>query len=117
MKLQRCKSMRAGPALLAFAMTVALTIDLPSSASDTSAEHARLAAVLRQLDVLERMTQRDIEVLAVNGRRYRFDYLRLHADIERIRAGIRDYLSPLRAQPRDVQELTGDYRLDEDASP
>jgi RAQPRD family integrative conjugative element protein len=98
-------------------MTIALTIDLPSSASDASAERARLTAVLRQLDVLERLTQHDAGVLSVDGRRYHFDYPRLHADIERIRAGIRDYLSPLRAQPRDVQELAGDYRLDEGATP
>ncbi|WP_346343163.1 RAQPRD family integrative conjugative element protein [Pseudomonas sp. WS 5079] len=44
--------------------------------------------------------------------RYRFDYPRLTQDIQRIRQGVQDYLSPSRAQPRDSTELVGEYRLD-----
>ncbi|MCQ9186712.1 hypothetical protein KMT30_48280, partial [Streptomyces sp. IBSBF 2953] len=44
--------------------------------------------------------------------RYRFDYHQLIQDIQRIRRGVRSYLSPSRAQPRDPAELVGDYRLD-----
>lgn len=115
--IQRCKSTRPRPFFLAVAMAAVLTIDLPSSAADTSTEDARLAALVRQLDMLERMTQQSAAVASVNGRRYHFDYLRLNADIARIRAGIKDYLSPLRAQPRDPEALKGDYRRDEDAAP
>ncbi|MEP7248074.1 MAG: RAQPRD family integrative conjugative element protein [Gammaproteobacteria bacterium] len=114
---QRCKAMRLRPCLLAVAMAVALTLDLPSSAADAPSEEARLAALVRQLDMLERLTQQSTEIASVADRRYHFDYSRLHADIERIRGGIQDYLSPLRAQPRDPQELKGDYRRDEDAAP
>ena len=42
--------------------------------------------------------------------RYHFDYGRLAADLERVRGGIHDYLTPSRAQPRDPAELLGDYR-------
>ena len=41
----------------------------------------------------------------------RFDYLRLREDLLRVRAGIEDYLTPRRAQPRDPLEFQGDYRL------
>ena len=35
---------------------------------------------------------------------------RLHKDIERVRQGVRDYLAPKRAQPRDPLELLGQFR-------
>lgn len=43
------------------------------------------------------------------GQRYFFDYPRLAADIERIRHGLENYLTPSRAQPRDPVELSGSY--------
>jgi RAQPRD family integrative conjugative element protein len=49
------------------------------------------------------------------GVRYHFDYARLRQDIERIRGGIRDYLAPKRAQPRDPTTLIGDYRRESEA--
>ncbi|MEG7168371.1 RAQPRD family integrative conjugative element protein, partial [Pseudomonas aeruginosa] len=39
-----------------------------------------------------------------------FDHARLREDLQRVRAGIQDYLTPPRAQPRDSVELAGDYR-------
>nr|WP_273649646.1 RAQPRD family integrative conjugative element protein [Pseudomonas aeruginosa] len=35
---------------------------------------------------------------------------RVRKDLQRVRAGIQDYLTPPRAQPRDPVELSGDYR-------
>lgn len=46
------------------------------------------------------------------GARYRFDYLRFAADLERVREGIQQYLSPSRAQPADLVELAGQYRTE-----
>jgi RAQPRD family integrative conjugative element protein len=84
-------------------------ISLSTATADTL-ESAELAAVLRQLDIAERIA-RSAETVTSNGdSRYHFDYARLHADIARIRAGIEDYLHPKRAQPRDPHELSGDYR-------
>ncbi|WP_405045738.1 RAQPRD family integrative conjugative element protein [Pseudomonas aeruginosa] len=34
----------------------------------------------------------------------------MRKDLQRVRAGIQDYLTPPRAQPRDPVELSGDYR-------
>lgn len=53
--------------------------------------------------------------------RYHFDYARLRADLNRVRAGLQDYLVPQRAQPRDPVPLAGDYvrrdRADDDEEP
>lgn len=49
--------------------------------------------------------------------RYHFDYTRLTADLQRMRAGINDYLTPQRAQPRAPAALQGDYRQDSEQEP
>jgi len=41
----------------------------------------------------------------------------LLAELARVRAGIQAYLTPLRAEPRDLSELAGDYRTEPVASP
>lgn len=80
------------------------------SADDATPEHARLAAALRQLDSIERLVAQQAAQPHDERARYHFDYGRLAADLERMRSGIRDYLTPSRAQPRDPAELLGDYR-------
>ncbi|WP_233447652.1 integrative conjugative element protein, RAQPRD family [Pseudomonas cedrina] len=78
-------------------------------------QEARLAALVRQLDVLERMTE-DAAALPRDGSaRYHFDYPRLRDDLQRIRQGIRAYLSPERAQPRDAMPMQADYRVETEA--
>lgn len=79
-------------------------------AVDTTPEHVHLAAALRQIDVIERLVAHEAERPQERRARYHFDYARLCEDIQRIRSGIRDYLTPPRAQPRDPAELLGDYR-------
>ncbi|MDT4815418.1 integrative conjugative element protein, RAQPRD family [compost metagenome] len=83
-----------------------------SDADDSTPEQARLAAALRQLDNIERLVEQQAAQPNHARTRYYFDYARLSADLERMRAGIRDYLSPSRAQPRDPTQLLGDYRQD-----
>ena len=76
-------------------------------------EQDQLSLVQQQLDIIERLaTQAEAASTAEPVERYRFDYLRLSQDIQRIRHGVQGYLSPTRAQPRDPGELVGDYRLD-----
>lgn len=81
-----------------------------TGADDATAEHARLAAALRQLDSIERLVAEQAAQPPDERARYHFDYGRLAADLERVRGGIRDYLTPSRAQPRDPAVLLGDYR-------
>ncbi|MCQ7290061.1 RAQPRD family integrative conjugative element protein, partial [Salmonella enterica] len=45
------------------------------------------------------------------GQRFYFDYSRLAADLQRIRQGLQDYMTPSRAQPRDPSDLSGNYTL------
>ncbi|QXH77979.1 RAQPRD family integrative conjugative element protein [Pseudomonas salmasensis] len=80
-------------------------------------EQDQLSLILQQLDTIEHLaTRAQIASSAESTERYRFDYLRLTQDIQRIRLGVQDYLSPSRAQPRDPSELVGDYRLDTPSS-
>lgn len=101
------------PGLLAVLTLLCWCVSAPVSA-DTP-EHARLAAALRQLDTIERLVAEQPGV--DEPARYHFDYSRLRTDLERVRAGIRDYLSPSRAQPRDSAQLLGDYRQSYGATP
>jgi RAQPRD family integrative conjugative element protein len=76
-------------------------------------EQDQLSLAQQQLDIIERLaTQAEAASTAEPVERYRFDYLRLSQDIQRIRHGVQGYLSPSRAQPRDPSELVGEYRLD-----
>lgn len=82
----------------------------PVIAADSSPEREHLAALSRQLDLLDRLAEYSASLPRQDGSRYHFDYVRLREDIERVRAGIRDYLTPQRAQPRDPVALVGGYR-------
>ncbi|WP_420234897.1 RAQPRD family integrative conjugative element protein [Pseudomonas sp. ABY48] len=76
-------------------------------------EQDQLGLVQQQLDVIERLAAKaERSGSAHSNERYRFDYPRLAEDIQRIRLGVRSYLFPTRAQPRDLGEPVGDYRLD-----
>jgi len=79
-------------------------------AGDNPSENAQLATVIRQLDMIDRLAEHSANLPRQDGSRYYFDYERLHKDIERVRQGVRDYLVPERAQPRDPVELLGHYR-------
>ena len=84
-----------------------------SSYAASAHEQDQLSLVQRQLDIIERLaTQAEAASTAEPDDRYRFDYPRLSQDIQRIRQGMQNYLSPSRAQPHDAGELVGDYRLD-----
>lgn len=92
------------------ALLLGLCLAAQASDDDATPEHARLAAALRQLDSIERLVAQQAAQPRDERARYHFDYGRLSADLDRVRAGIRDYLTPSRAQPRDPTELLGDYR-------
>lgn len=95
---------------LPLALLLGLYFSGHASADDATPEQARLAAALRQLDSVERLVAQQAAQAPDERTRYHFDYGRLAADLERVRGGIRDYLTPSRAQPRDPAVLLGDYR-------
>ena len=94
---------------LALALTIALASASPASADDASAEHEQLAALARQLNLIDRLAEHAANSAPQERARYHFDYARLRADLKRVRAGLQDYLVPQRAQPRDPVPLIGDY--------
>lgn len=90
-----------------------LTIIHGSSYAASAYEQEQFSLVQQQLHIIERLAARaEAANTAEPHERYRFDYLRLSQDIQRISQGVQDYLSPSRAQPRNPTELVGDYRLD-----
>ena len=60
--------------------------------------------------MIDRLAEHSASPPRRDSNRYYFDYERLHKDIERVRQGVRDYLAPKRAQPRDPLELLGQFR-------
>lgn len=104
---------RGVPLLLATALTGGLPL---LALAESPAQRQELAAALRQLDALERTVAHSAAQSSIMpGERYHFDYPRLQADLVRVRAGLQDYLTPSRAQPRDLSELAGDYRSERTA--
>ncbi|MFN9525568.1 MAG: RAQPRD family integrative conjugative element protein [Pseudomonadaceae bacterium] len=101
---------------LTMLVLLSLCVSSQAGANDATPEHARLAAALRQLDSIERLVAQQAAQPLDESARFHFDYARLSADLERVRAGIRDYLIPTRAQPRDPLPLLGDYRQSEAAT-
>ena len=93
---------------LAVLLAVLLSAMQPAIADDTP-ERERLAALVRQLDLIDRLAEHAANTAPQERARYHFDYVRLHADLQRVRAGLQDYLVPQRAQPRDPVPLAGDY--------
>lgn len=93
-------------------LLLSLSIAHGSGYAASAHEQEQLSLVQQQLDTIERLATR-AEVARPLGpfEHYRFDYPRLTQDIQRIRQGVLSYLFPSRAQPRDPNELVGDYRL------
>lgn len=101
---------------LAIVLAAGLSVWSHTRAADTAPENTQLALLVRQLDQIDREAQRAESLPASTNSRYHFDYARLHSDIARIRRGIEDYLSPPRAQPRDPDALSGEYRATQDTA-
>lgn len=86
-------------------------------ASGTATESARLSLLLRHLNLIEGLAEDSARLPRDETSRYHFDYKRLRNDVQRIRQGVQDHLSPQRAQPRDPLPLQGDYRQDTEVAP
>lgn len=91
---------------------IAIVTGVPTAVAN---EPASLAILLRQLDQIERQAEASARLPRDDTSRYHFDYTRFRDDVQRMRQGIRDHLSPQRAQPRDLLPLSGDYRREAEA--
>ncbi|WP_409322103.1 RAQPRD family integrative conjugative element protein [Pseudomonas putida] len=101
-----------------YPMLIACLVAFTAAAQDVR-ERSDLGLIQRQIDAIELLADRSSSSATCTDQvRFRFDYARLTEDLERVRHGIRNYLSPSRAQPADLVELTGDYRAEiPDSSP
>lgn len=95
---------------LAILLSTSLFAQHVAVASNTLTEREQLAAIVRQLETLDRLLEPTADRPPEAGERYHFDYARLREDLARVRTGIADYLTPQRAQPRDPVPLVGAYR-------
>lgn len=102
---------------IAVMLALSCSIHQTAVAADKAIENMQLAALVRQLDILDRLAEQSATLSQQDNSRYHFDYVRLREDIARVRNGIRDYLTPQRAQPRDLVELVGDYSLESEEAP
>jgi len=90
----------------------------PAALAEAAHQRQDLAAALRQLDGLERLVRHsEANTPVIAGERYHFDYPRLLTDLAQVRTGIQTYLSPSRAQPRDISEMFDDYRREQVSQP
>ncbi|WP_350310354.1 RAQPRD family integrative conjugative element protein [Pseudomonas sp. lyk4-TYG-107] len=80
-----------------------------ATAQELSKETIRLATLIRELNAIDRIASLGDTVKDLESQRYHFNYTRLRTDIQRVRTGIEQHLSPQRAAPRDVISLHGNY--------
>ncbi|MFC5301860.1 RAQPRD family integrative conjugative element protein [Azospira restricta] len=109
---QTCQGTSLRPrlmAVLSLSLAVSLSALHPAHAGDDASEREQVAALARQLDLIDRLAEHAAHTAPQERARYHFDYARLRADLNRVRAGLQDYLVPQRAQPRDPVPLAGDY--------
>ena len=93
-----------------YPLLLACLVTLSAAAQDTR-ERSDLGLMQRQITVIEQLAHRArTNQVDVETSRYYFDYPRFVTDLERMRRGISKYLSPSRAQPTDLAELSSDYR-------
>jgi RAQPRD family integrative conjugative element protein len=109
-----------GPSLAVLLAASCLALPPAIAADHLSPEREQLAALARQLDLIDRFAEHAAHTAPQERTRYHFDYDRLRADLKRVRTGLQDYLVPQRAQPRDPVPLIGDYvrrSPDDDGAP
>lgn len=93
-------------------ITIAISLFITSSAlAAPLTEREELTLSLNQLSQIEASLHRAQQSARTGiNERYYFDYPRIHSDITTLRSGIEHYLTPARAQPRDMTTLVGQYR-------
>jgi RAQPRD family integrative conjugative element protein len=92
------------------ALLINLILTFSVHAAPTS-EQASLALLLTQLDQMQSTLARaEAQADGSPSARFYFDYTQASADLRTMRTGIHRYLSPLRAQPRNVTAMSGLYR-------
>ena len=95
---------------LAVLLAVLLSAGPPAACGGEANERREGAALVPAIDPVGRLAEHAAHTASQQRARYHFDHARLREDLQRVRTGIQDYLTPPRAQPRDPVELSGGYR-------
>ncbi|EPC8060015.1 RAQPRD family integrative conjugative element protein [Yersinia enterocolitica] len=92
--------------------TIVISLFITSSAlAAPLTEREELTLTLNQLTQIEASLNRARQSARTSiNQRYYFDYPRIQGDIATLRSGIEHYLTPARAQPREMATLAGQYR-------
>ena len=108
-KRPRAAQARPGARLAAALLAGLLSAQAPGHArADSDGERAALARLAQEVDALQPLAA-EAERQADAEDRVRFAYDWFEADLEKIKAGIREHLERPR-EPRPVPPLTGGYR-------
>ena len=92
-------------------LVVAIAIGLSATDvafADPQGERAELVRLINELDRLDFLIAQ-AEAGAVTTQRVRFQYPWLRADLEKVKAGIREYLDSVPVTPHVPPPLAGDY--------
>ena len=97
----------------ALSVLLVFSIAIGSSATnvavaDPQGERAELVRLINELDRLDALIAQ-AEAGAVTTQRVRFQYPWLRADLEKVKAGIREYLDSVPVTPHVPPPLAGDY--------
>ena len=76
--------------------------------AEPQGERAELVRLINELDRLDALIAQ-AEARAVTTQRVRFQYSWLRADLEKVKAGIREYLDSVPVTPHVPPPLAGDY--------
>lgn len=80
-------------------------------------EREQIRLMLVQITNIEAIAlQMDRNTSVLDTDRYQFDHVRFQKDLGAIRAGLEHYLTPARAQPRDVVDVVGEYQQEKSAN-
>jgi RAQPRD family integrative conjugative element protein len=98
---------------VALSVPFVFSIAMGSSATnravaDPQGERAELVRLINELDRLDALIAQ-AEAGAVTTQRVRFQYPWLRADLEKVKAGIREYLDSVPVTPHVPPPLAGDY--------
>ena len=104
--IQKPRSTVCRIVISAFALAMALGTTI--SRADAETERAELSRLIHELENLESLIEQS-EAAAVSTQRVHFQYAWLRGDLEKIKAGIREYLDTVPATPRIPPALAGDY--------
>jgi len=99
------------PLLPCVAVIVAILVLVTASGiaiANPEIERAELVRLIHELEQLEPLIAK-AEIAAVSTQRVHFQYLWLRADLDKIKAGIREYLDTTPTTPRVLPPLAGDY--------